>query len=212
VSDERPTFAAGPIPAVPSPEDDAPREDISIDRAVDEGLLIARAALTMEVKNYIIVTAIRDGHPFDLSEVTRVVQRELHSLADENDANAARVSDLAEQVLNAGSAKHDSEGYQTDDHPALTNRVVIHSQLSEQLNALAGDEKYVADVADRARTQAWAEVGDAIESRLLQSLPKPPDKHYEEDKEARLRAFANINLRALEKRTARLAKEQRKHP
>jgi hypothetical protein len=211
MSDERPAFAAIPLP-VPSADDDSPREDISIDRAVDDGLLIARAALTMEVKNYIIVTAIRDGRPFDLAEVTRVVQSELHSLADENDANAARVRDLADEVLKAGRAKHDSEGYQTDDHPALTNRGVIHSQLSEQLNALADDEAYIADVTDRARTQAWAEVGDAIESRLLQSLPKPPDKYYEEDKEARLRAFANINLRALEKRAARLAKERAKHP
>ncbi|HEY2644783.1 MAG TPA: hypothetical protein VGI56_13595 [Galbitalea sp.] len=199
MSDEHPTFAA--VPSVTDPP--AAKDPISLDRAVEEGLLIARAALTMEVKNYIIVTAIRDGQPYDLDDVSEVVRRELHELATENDENAARVDKLAAQVLKSGWAKHDSEGYQAGDHPALTNRVVIHSQLSEQLNALADDADYVAGVAERARMQAWTEVGDAIESRLLDSLPKPPDRYYEEDKEARLRAFANINLRALEKQAAR---------
>ena len=61
----------------------------------------------------------------------------------------------------------------------------------------------MAELAERARVQAWAEVGAAIESRLIDTLPIPPDPSYEADKDARIRAFLDINLRALEKQAKR---------
>jgi hypothetical protein len=61
----------------------------------------------------------------------------------------------------------------------------------------------VGEVAERARKRAWAEVGDAVSSRLLDSLPAEPDPFYDDDKEARVRALFNINLRALEKQAKR---------
>jgi len=50
---------------------------------------------------------------------------------------------------------------------------------------------------------AWTEVGGAIEARLLDSLPQPRDRFYEDDKDARVRALLSINLRALEKQAKR---------
>ncbi|MEJ1231090.1 MAG: hypothetical protein WDM88_11385 [Galbitalea sp.] len=193
------TPRAVPLPA-PAPGTVRP---VSIERAVDEGLLIARAAVTMDAKNHIIVEAIREGHPFDLDDVVATVRRELMALARENAASAQRVQQLSIDVQTPRGAPDNSEGYQADDHPTLSKRGIIHVLLSSELERLSHDDEYVADIAERARLQAWSEVGDAIESRLLTSLPPEPDRFYDEDREARIRALYNINLRALEKRARR---------
>jgi hypothetical protein len=179
------------------------RRPVSIERSVDEGVLIAQAAVTMDVKNHIIVGALRDGTPFDLAKVRASVRRELHGLAMENENSARRVQSLAVEVQTPRGAPDNAEGYQTDDHPTLTKRGIIHVMLAEELERLSEDEDFVVELAERARVQAWAEVGDAIESRLLGSLPRKPDKFYEDDKDARIRALFNINLRALEKQAKR---------
>jgi hypothetical protein len=179
------------------------RRPVSIERSVDEGVIIASAAVTMDVKNYIIVQAIRDGHPFNLDDVMNAVRRELRSLANENDSSAQRVQQLAVDVQTPQGATDDSEGYQTDDHPTLTKRGIIYVMLAEELERLSEDDQFVADLAERARLRAWGEVGEAISSRLLDAVPAPPDAFYEDDKDARIRALFNINLRALEKQAKR---------
>jgi hypothetical protein len=181
----------------------ARRRPVSIERSVDEGVLIAQAAVTMDAKNYIIVEAIRGGHPFNIDDVIAQVRLELLELAQENTDSANRVQGLAVDVQTRRGPRENSEGYQADDHPTLTKRGVIHAMLAAELERLCEDDDFVAKLAERARVQAWAEVGDAIESRLLDSLPREPDRFYEEDKEARIRALYNINLRALEKQAKR---------
>jgi hypothetical protein len=182
---------------------DAVRKPVSIERSVDEGVLIASATVTMDVKNYIIVEAIREGHPYNRDSVVAAVRRDLLGLAHENQGSARRVQQLAVDVQTPRGAPDDSEGYQVDDHPTLTKRGIIHALLAAELERLSEDDGFVNELAERARVQAWAEVGDAIESRLLDSLPKAPDPFYEEDRDARIRALVNINLRALEKQAKR---------
>jgi len=179
------------------------RKAMSIERSVEEGLIIARAALTMDVKNYIIIGAIRDGHPFELAEVVAEAKRHILELAHENEESADRIQQLAEDVLTPGGAQNDSEGYQAEDAPTLTKRGIVHDLVSDELERLSEDDAYLAEVAEQARVRAWAEVGDTIENRLLDALPPAPDKYYEEDKEARIRALYNINLKALERQARR---------
>ena len=54
-------------------------EPISVERAVEEGALIARSALATAARNHVILTAVRDGLPFDRDEVARFVRTELQS-------------------------------------------------------------------------------------------------------------------------------------
>jgi len=199
MSDQLDESPATSLPSA-SPEK---RRPVSIERSVDEGVIIAQAAVTMDVKNYIIVEAIREGHPFNIDDVTAQVRRELISLAHENNDNANRLQNLSVEVQTPGGAPDNSEGYQTDDHPTLTKRGIIHVLLAAELERLSEDDAFVADLAERARTRAWAEVGDAVSSRLLDEMPTTPDKFYEDDKDARLRAFTNINLKALERQAKR---------
>jgi hypothetical protein len=178
---------------------------ISIERSVDEGVLIAGTAVAMEVKNIIIVEAIRDGSAFEPAKVIAAVRRELLALAEENEASANRVQQLSVDVQTPRGPRDNSEGYQVDDHPTLTKRGVIHVLLAAELERLRDDPAFVAELAERARIQAWAEVGAAIESRLLDSTPRTTDPEYETNKDARIRALLDINLRALEKQSKRRA-------
>jgi hypothetical protein len=157
----------------------------------------------MDVKNYIIVEAIRDGSAFDTDNVVEAVRRELRSLAEENELSAHRVQQLSVDVQTVRGPRDNSEGYQVDDHPTLTKRGVIHVMLAAELERLSEDGVFVAELAERARVQAWAEVGSAIEKRLVESIPLPRDAAYEAEKEARVRSLIDINLRALEKQAKR---------
>ena len=179
------------------------RKPISIERSVDEGVLIASAAVAMEVKNRIIVDAIRDGSAYDTENVLAAVRRELLALATENEASAHRVQQLSVDVQTALGPRDNSEGYQVDDHPTLTKRGVIHVMLAAELERLSEDPGFVAEIGERARVQAWADVGNAIEHRLVESIPIPQDAAYEAEKDARVRALLDINLRALERQSKR---------
>jgi hypothetical protein len=179
----------------------APARPISIERSVDEGVLIASAAVVMDVKNLIIVEAIREGSSFDVANVIAAVRREMLDLAEENEASANRVQQLSVDVQTRRGPRDNSEGYQVDDHPTLTKRGVIHVMLAAELERLSEDPAFLAELAERARVGAWAEVGGAIESRLLEAAASDPA--YEEGKPARIRALLDINLRALEKQAKR---------
>jgi hypothetical protein len=199
-----------PRATAPAPTRELPqRKPISIERSVDEGVLIASAAVTMDVKNYIIVEAIRDGGAFDADNVVTAVRRELLALAEENEASAHRVQQLSVDVQTVRGPRDNSEGYQVDDHPTLTKRGVIHVMLAAELERLSEDSTFVAELAERARLQAWADVGNAIETRLVESIPTPPDDAYEAEKDARIRALIDINLRALEKQAKRRSHRRR---
>jgi hypothetical protein len=196
-------------PRTGAPETPVVSRPVSIERSVDEGVLIASAAVTMDAKNYIIVEAIRDGSAYDHANVEATVRRELLELANENEASAHRVQQLAVDVQTKRSPRDNSEGYEFDDHPTLTKRGVIHVMLGAELERLSEDDEFVAGLAERARLQAWAEVGGAIESRLLASIPPKPDAAYEAEKDARMRALFDINFRALEKQAKRRARRAR---
>jgi hypothetical protein len=196
-------------PAAPPSSPFLAGRPVSIERSVDEGVLIASAAVAMDAKNYIIVEAIRDGASYDHAGVEATVRRELVELARENEASAHRVQQLAVDVQTPRGPRDNSEGYEFDDHPTLTKRGVIHVMLAAELERLSEDTEFVAELAERARLQAWAEVGGAIESRLLASIPPKQDARYAADKDARVRALVDINLRALEKQAKRRARRSR---
>jgi hypothetical protein len=179
------------------------KKTVPLEQVVDDALLIARTAVTLDVKNQIIVGALREGRPFNVDTVRAAVIRELLLVARENEASAQRVQQLAVDVRTPRGAVDNSEGYQVDDHPTLTKRGIIHVLLADELERLSGDDDYVAELAEQARLRAWAEVGEAIENRLLDAATPPRDPSYDRDKAARIRAFYNINLRALERQARR---------
>lgn len=59
--------------------------------AVDEGVLVARSALRLAVKNRVIMTTLRDGAPWNDAVMTELARREIEALIDELSATATRL-------------------------------------------------------------------------------------------------------------------------
>lgn len=177
-------------------------EPISVERAVDEGLLIARSALTMEVKNRIIVSALRDDHPFDAARAATWVALEVTNLAAEQAGYAKRMGDLANSLTKARGTTSKEHDYGPRDRRLLARRGLVYASLSEELVALGDDAQFVQSVVEDARGQAWSELGAAIETRLDIGPMQNPDAEYELERDTRLRAFVAIDFAQL-KRSAR---------
>jgi hypothetical protein len=182
---------------------------MSDERAVDEGLLIASAALVMAVKNAIIVAALRDGRPYDSAEVAGIVRVELQDLATENKSNSQRLEQLAEEVMLPRERNVGSENYNKRDNPALMQRSGIHERVSAELKRLSADDEYITQVAETARAAAWIEVGNAIEARLLRTAQPAGDPRYEEERDSRLRTLLAVDLHTLERQAQKQAKKSR---
>lgn len=190
-----------PVPGLPKlsrPYVRIPAEEpISLERAVEEGLLIARSALTMDVKNRIIVSALRDDHRFDAAETASWVALELTHLSAEQAGYAARMTELANSLTSARGTTSKEHDYGPRDFRQLTRRGLAYASLSDELARLVDDRDFVESVTEDARSQAWSELGTAIESRLDHGPMQKPDADYELERDTRLRAFIAIDLARL---------------
>jgi hypothetical protein len=191
-SDRKRKHPAGSPEAISVPEE-------AVQRAVDEGILIARFAVVMEVKNHIIVGALRHDEPFDSESIAREVAQSLIRLAAEQSTYAQRVTEvLRERAARArGSVKHEHD-YHPEDLASLDLRHAVYSRVAERLKLLAGDEDYVAEIVESARQDAWGELGGAVETRL-DKLPKPPVRNadYERNRARRIRTLIDVDLASL---------------
>ncbi|MES2093849.1 MAG: hypothetical protein V4531_08580 [Actinomycetota bacterium] len=172
---------------------------ISLERAVEEGLLIARSALTMEVKNRIIVSALRDDHRFDAGETASWVGLELKNLSREQAEYAERMAKLASELTNARGSTSREHDYGPRDSRMLTRRKLAYAGLSEELARLVNDAAFVESVVEDARGQAWSELGRAIESSLDLAPSQQPDADYPVERDTRVRAFVAIDLARLQR-------------
>ena len=180
-------------------------EPITLERAVEEGLLIARSALTMDVKNRIIVSALRDDHRFDAAETASWVALELASLSAEQAGYAARMSELAKTLTKARGTTSKEHDYGPRDHRLLARRGLAYASLSKELARLVDDPEFVESVVEDARSTAWSELGAAIGSRLDLGPMQHPDADYALERDTRLRAFIAIDLARLRRSAGQVA-------
>jgi len=170
---------------------------ISVERAVEEGLLIARSALTMDVKNRIIVSALRDDHRFDAAETAAWVALELKNLSREQAEYAERMNRLAAEVTDLQGPRRHEHGYGPRDYRQLTRRGLAYASLSNELARLVDEPTFVENVVEDARGKAWSELGTAIQSRLDFGPMQQPDADYTLERDTRLRAFIAIDFARL---------------
>lgn len=138
---------------------------------MEEGLLIATTAVRMQVKNYIIMAALRRSAEYDPADLAAVASAEFEVLAQQNDAFAYK---------------------QTEDR-----YIDIHRSLAEALRNAAHDSDRVAGIVEQAREQAWNEVGGAIVAKLAGADESGHDPDYEREKAARLRTLVTVDLATL---------------
>jgi hypothetical protein len=135
-------------------------------RAIDEGVLIARSALTLMAKNHLIVGTLRRDESLASLDLPGFVRDELSRLADEQSASAERMEveeGAAAQAFGALRHQHD---YRPADLQTLRQRADIYRALAAELLRLRDDAEFVSSVAEDARADAWSEIGAVLDARL----------------------------------------------
>jgi hypothetical protein len=179
------------------------RELKSTLRAVDEGLLIAMSAITMVVKNYIIVGTIRLDKSLDELDVPAFTRAHLDEFAREQAENAERTESEATAAAVARGALRHEHDYRPADFAPLMERSRIYRLLADELEAVRDDEALVAKIVNDAREAAWSELSRVIGIRL-DILAQGPHIDGEDDTwEERMRAVREIDLAVLNRRFAR---------
>ncbi|MGO4533459.1 hypothetical protein [Leifsonia sp. 2MCAF36] len=165
-------------PRVPMrPFDEArlpPTEPISPDRALEEGLLLADFAVRMTVRNSIITDMLSaTDAAFTPALFVGVARDALLALSDEAGAAEARLA--AEHRLATvleGEPEH-SHDYRPVDAGNLSRRQSLAHSTAEALRRQASDERFLLDVVERARAEAWGEISREIELRIDRAWADP---------------------------------------
>ncbi len=168
-------------------EQPAPQAWPSVERQVDEGVLIAASATRMAVANKLIERILRDGFDYDERRLRLAVRSQLLALARENDEDADRIGETREAQRTRGY-----RGAAADrDAPRLDRRIEVSSGLAQRLREMSADESAVADLAERARESALAELAVSVElsSRSLRPREDIAQDAGRDSRENRLRGL-----------------------
>ena len=124
----------------------------SIDAQIDDGVLVALAAVRLAVTNRLIVRSLRDGQDFDEERLRERVTRELRKLAAEKEKDAARIRAVLETVGDKPGAADGPADFRARDAKTLKRRARVSSGLAARLIELATDAEVVGDLAARAHS------------------------------------------------------------
>lgn len=169
-----------------------PTREFSVERTVEEGLLIALSAIRMAIKNRVILGVLRERADFDPTAYVAATREQIEMLAVQNTefGEHFRTGALAAGELDAEDSATESR--------RLDRLSLVHNRISDELTAVAADETRVLGIIESARDSAWNEIGDAWMDRLTRDLMDVrPDPDYARQREGRLQEFIYIDLAGL---------------
>jgi hypothetical protein len=174
-------------------------EPASLDQSVEEGMLLADYATRMAVKNHIVVDTIQEGNDFDPARHTDQAAAMLRELADEQDQVSARSAEAWLSVAGRGGDALHPHDYRDVDAANLLRRDESATALANALRERADSEEELLAIVERAREDAWDEVGHAIEASLdAFSGVEALKANYEAERPGRLRLLIQRDLARLE--------------
>jgi hypothetical protein len=168
---------------------------LSVERTVEEGILIALTAVRMAVKNQIILGVLKDKTDFQVDDYAEVARGQLALLVAENDGHAKRFHEAALAPLPAPLRGDPDFG--AAETKRLQTLEQVHTGLTVALRTFADDEAKVLGIVESARHNAWDEIGDAWIAKLTAELPEPLDEAYRWQRAGRLQEFVYIDLAGL---------------
>lgn len=170
----------------------------SFDELLEEGELLSAAAVRLAVKNHIITGSLRDELAFEEGRYVAAVADELLALADERDADAARIAiDRAGAELRPGWAEHFHD-YRSADAATLERREEYSRRLATRLRELAHDDEFARTTAARAQEAAWDEIAASVKARLTRAATIADEPDYVIERMDRLRELTR-DLKRLER-------------
>jgi len=183
-------------------------EPLTFEESFSEGLLVAEAAGRMALKNRIIIEALRGEDAWDATRAAAAAREVLHELVVELDQVAewsAAERETAAQREGRSEHQHD---YHRADAWNLRLRERLNVAVAERLTELRNDDAYLAEFAERARQEAWAEIAGVIDQRLAEDWSEfEVDEAYEQERDERMSGLALDLSRDLEQ--ARRRREER---
>jgi hypothetical protein len=169
-----------------------PTREFSIERTVDEGLLIALSAIRMAVKNRVILGVLRERSDFDSTEYITAAREQILLLAEQNKEY--------EKHFRSGALAA-SDGLDEEDSATESRRLerlsLVHNRISAGLSTVADDEEQVQAIIEAARQSAWDEIGNAWIDRMTRDLGAARDPDYDRQRAGRLQEFVYIDLAGL---------------
>ncbi|TPG06887.1 hypothetical protein [Curtobacterium flaccumfaciens] len=174
---------------------DRPISQVELKRAVDEGFLIAKAAVTIAVANRIITNALRDQGYFDHALIAEATREELHRMAEEQQGDAARMRDIrSTSSKQKGRSRHQHD-YRRGDDLKLRMREATYEQLAAMLDKRRDDQHFVDGIVLAARARAWDDIGTTVVGRL--GWAQRPADDYEIGRDDRLQQMLDEDFAEL---------------
>ena len=174
---------------------DRPVSEVELRRAVDEGFLIAKSAVTIAVANRIITNALRDQGYFDHAVVAEATRDELHRMADEQRGDAERMRDIQTRARKQGGRSRHQHDYRRGDDLKLRTREATYEELARRLDARRDDQGFVDGIVLAARARAWDDIGTTVVGRL--GWAQAPGEGYEIGRDERVQQLLDEDFAAL---------------
>lgn len=174
----------------PEPVDPAPIETV-----IEDGMLIAESVVRMTLRNRVIVDALRDGRNLDRTALAKAAAAELEALADNEWESAQRVRFRREGMRVDDPWQEDADT--VDEYRRESERrEKVHVAMSEAFAERATQRDILDSLVERARLEAWDEVGPVIVARATTEDP-PVDEEYAAERDERMAALLALDLTAL---------------
>lgn len=174
---------------------DRPISQVELKRAVDEGFLIAKAAVTIAVGNRIITNALRDQGYFDHALIAEAAREELHRMAEEQRGDAARMREIRSTSSKSKGRSRHQHDYRRGDDLKLRTREATYEQLATMLDKRRDDQHFVDGIVLAARARAWDDIGTTVVGRL--GWAQRPADDYEIGRDDRLRQMLDEDFATL---------------
>jgi hypothetical protein len=206
---KRPVSAPFDFSALPEPE------LASLEDMVSEGVMLTEFAGKMALKNHILVGALTGSEPYDPKHYVDAARAVLTDLIRISDASATLAVEERRAAADRGGASVHQHDYRAEDTENLRRREVVNAGVAERLSTMRDDDAYLAGFIERARNDAWSEIGSAITARLdrdwpsLDLDPDFADAEAPEEPGADFERTHRKRMRQLRRDLAALARERR---
>jgi len=130
-------------------------------RAVDEGVLVARSALRLAIKNRVIMATLRDERPWDDVVMTALARAEIENLIDEMEENAARLDANSAKPIRALGKSRTMLSNLRQDARRQGERARILRAVIAQLREIEDDPEQTRGLLRVARDETLSELTQA---------------------------------------------------
>lgn len=136
-----------------------------VDEIAEQGVLVATVAVRLSVKNDIIMNALAKRMDFSEERIRELVHEHTVALADERDDDVQRLELVSKNLGRFGRGGYGADDYSRGDAATIAHRLEVYRVVAQTLRSMSEDDTYLSTTAERARSEAWAEIGDSLAKR-----------------------------------------------